>query len=526
MSFTPSLISRWLTLVFITAAAFWLRTHDLARRPMHADEANQAVKLGELLEAGRYAFDPRDHHGPTLYYAAVPIAWLRGERTLAALSETTVRLVPALFGTASVLLLALLVAPWFRSSARDGSGWPALAAAAFLAVSPPAVYYSRYFIQETLLVTFTLATFVCAQSWWRTRHTGWAIATGVSMGLMQATKATAPLFLTAAALAIYLAYRLSRRNERQPADGNQEHRQANRTPPSPHLLPRALTLTFTLSAFLLTAALLYSSFGTNLTGLRDALSAYAHAATRFGSDAPPTGHEKPWWYFVHLFGWFRNGGLVWHQIAFSALALAGFVLAFIPGAAAASGRTPLLRVTALYTAFIILAFSLLAYKTPWHAIHFVPGLAVLAAATLATVSRLNTGRPLAVAFALVTLATQYQQTQRVAFLRPADQRNPYAYVHSSPDILKYRALAEAAIARAPDQPIRVIGEEYWPLPWYFRGLPQVGYYATPPADSDGAFIVSSTDQAEAVRARLTRTYRESFLGLRPGVVCILFTLEP
>ena len=27
---------------------------------MHADEANQAVKFGELLETGRYAFDPRD----------------------------------------------------------------------------------------------------------------------------------------------------------------------------------------------------------------------------------------------------------------------------------------------------------------------------------------------------------------------------------------------------------------------------------------------------------------------------------
>ena len=66
---------RWLLLALVTLAAFWLRTHDLDRRPMHADEANQAVKLGELLDAGRYTFDPSDHHGPTLYYAAVPIAW-------------------------------------------------------------------------------------------------------------------------------------------------------------------------------------------------------------------------------------------------------------------------------------------------------------------------------------------------------------------------------------------------------------------------------------------------------------------
>src|ERR1041384_8876069 len=106
-----SSVLRWLPLAIVAAIAWWLRTHELDRRPMHADEANQAVKLGELLETGHYAFDPRDHHGPTLYYAAVPVAWLRGEYTLATLSETSLRLVPAIAGTAAVILLGLVVAP-------------------------------------------------------------------------------------------------------------------------------------------------------------------------------------------------------------------------------------------------------------------------------------------------------------------------------------------------------------------------------------------------------------------------------
>ena len=70
-----AVVRRAWPLALITLAAWWLRTHDLARRPMHADEANQAVKTGELLAIGHYAFDPRDHHGPTLYYLALPIAW-------------------------------------------------------------------------------------------------------------------------------------------------------------------------------------------------------------------------------------------------------------------------------------------------------------------------------------------------------------------------------------------------------------------------------------------------------------------
>jgi predicted membrane-bound mannosyltransferase len=99
-------------------------------------------------------------------------------------------------------------------------------------------------------------------------------------------------------------------------------------------------------------------------------------------------------------------------------------------------------------------------------------------------------------------------------------------VHSSADVLKYRALADAALARAPHRPIRVISEEYWPLPWYFRGLPLVGYYATPPDECDGPLVIASLAQADAVRAKLRGSYRESLLGLRPGVLLVVFTLEP
>ncbi|MDP3072188.1 MAG: TIGR03663 family protein [Opitutaceae bacterium] len=483
------LLLRWLPLALITLGSLWLRTHDLARRPMHADEANQAVKLGELLDTGRYAFDPRDHHGPTLYYAALPVAWVRGERSLATLTETTVRLVPAIFGTIAVLLIAALAAPLGR--------WPALAAALFFAVSPPVVYYARDFIQETLLLTFVLTVLLAARTWWRTGLARWAVVAGMCAGLAQATKASAPLFLAIALIALLLS-----RGEARPATRR----------------PRR-DLAAALLAALATAALLYSSFGTNFAGLRDALGAYAHAATRFGADAAPTGHEKPWWYYLRLFGWWREGGLVWHQVAFSVLALAGL------GAAWAQ-RDRFLRGVAIYAVLIIAAFSFFAYKTPWHVIHFVPGLALLAAATLAALARLPTGRLLAAAFALIAAATLFQQTWRSSFLRPADQRNPYAYVQSGPDVRKFRPLADAALVHAPDQPVRVIAEEYWPLPWYFRGLPRVGFYSAPPDDCDGALIVASVAQADGVRAKLRRTYRESILGLRPGVLLIVFTPDP
>ena len=49
--------------VYRAFLALWIRVWHLDQRPMHADEANQAVKAGNLLEGRGYAFDPADHHG-------------------------------------------------------------------------------------------------------------------------------------------------------------------------------------------------------------------------------------------------------------------------------------------------------------------------------------------------------------------------------------------------------------------------------------------------------------------------------
>ncbi len=61
--------------VFLAALA--VRLVRLNLRPMHHDEANQAVKFGQLLESGRYVYDRNEHHGPTLYYFSLPAAILQ-----------------------------------------------------------------------------------------------------------------------------------------------------------------------------------------------------------------------------------------------------------------------------------------------------------------------------------------------------------------------------------------------------------------------------------------------------------------
>jgi predicted membrane-bound mannosyltransferase len=236
---------------------------------------------------------------------------------------------------------------------------------------------------------------------------------------------------------------------------------------------------------------------------------YGQGLHRLGGES---GHEKPWWYYLQLFTWQRSGGLVWEQLAFFSCAMAGVVVAF-------RSNQNILRWAAVYTVIVATVLSLTPYKTPWHAVHLVPGLALLAAGALAAVPRWWLSA-LMTAGVVAALAVQ---TRLVAFVLPADARNPYAYVQSSPDVRKFRALADSALAVAPHGVVRVIGGEYWPLPWYLRGLPAVGYWSTPPAECDGAIVFVSATLAAEVRTKLHGSYRENYLGLRPGVIFVVFT---
>lgn len=495
--------------ILILAGA--VRLVDLGSRPMHADEANQAVKLGALLESGDYRFDPHDHHGPTLYYFALIPAWLRGQTTLARLTETTVRLTPAVFGMLGVLLIAGVAAPL---GART-----AVMAAALLAVAPASAYYSRYFIQETLLVTFCLAAWVCAKRTAETRSIGWAVGAGISLGLMQATKASAPVFVLAAVVA-WLCVR-----ERRWTNATA----ANQKAPLPVVpIPRAVAtgnpktasgaglgaiLGWAAAGFAVTFVCFYSSFFTHFQGLRDAFTTYG----AMGARAVGLGgaHDKPWWYYADLFWRHRRGGYVWDQTLFLSLAVGGGILSLFL-------QDRLARGVAVYLAVLAVMLSATPYKTPWIVVHFVPPMAILAAWLLARVGEWRCGRfPAALVF-LAVFGILTWQMRLTVFRFPAAERNPLAYVHSGPDVLKVAGLAE----RAPPGPIKVISEEYWPLPWYLRRHTNVGYWTTVPDDCDASLIFVSATLANEVRSRLQGHYKTGYLGLRPGFVMLTFLAEP
>ena len=182
-----------LLLLIIAAGALAFRAPRLGLRPMHADEAVQAARFRDLWQEGRFIYDPNEFHGPTLIYATVPSAILGGDRTFAGTTEATYRAVPVVFGVGLVLLFWLL---------SDALGWrSAVCAAGLAAISPAMVFYSRYYIHETLLAFFTLAAISCGWRYICGRRLVWCLAAGACIGLMQATKETAAIAYLAAILA-------------------------------------------------------------------------------------------------------------------------------------------------------------------------------------------------------------------------------------------------------------------------------------------------------------------------------------
>ena len=163
-------MSRLILGLILAVGALALRGPQLDRRPMHNDEAVNAFKIQELLEKGRYRYDPEEFHGPSLHYFTLPLIRLSGVRTFEKVTEKTLRAVTVAFGIALVILAVLLA----DGLGRSGTLW----AAALTAISPAMVFYSRYFIHEMLLVCFTLLFLGAAWRYFRQPHWGWAGVAG------------------------------------------------------------------------------------------------------------------------------------------------------------------------------------------------------------------------------------------------------------------------------------------------------------------------------------------------------------
>ena len=515
-------------MIAVTAGAAVPRLVNLGNRPMHCDEANQAVKFGLLLESGFYQYDPNEHHGPSLNYLTLPVAWLASASKLTEISEFHLRLIPAIFGTILVGLIWLL---------RDELGHGAAFCAAVLtAISPAMVFFSRYYIQEMLLVCFTFGAIValfrfvscqlsavsCQLSGARSEGRGavanfqfsifdfqfsipqvlWLVLLGLCVGMMHASKETCVIPLFAMALAAAVAIPSLRRIGAK------------------RLILSGLIVVVTAAGI---SALFYSSFLNNppgVDGVADSYATYGHYFERALGQGTTGPHDKPWYYYFQiLFWWHRGGGTVWTEASIAVLALAGLVAGAL-GKGIRPANLPIARFFGIYTVVMTVIYSAISYKTPWCALGMLHGMILLGGIGAVVLIRAAPGR-LAKAVVIVLLVAAGGhlacQSYRASFVACEDPNNPYVYAHTTSDVPRLAQRIRRIAAAGPDGQaihIQVIcpDHDHWPLPWYLRGFSRVDWFPGMPRGRLAPLIITKPEMERALMTKLS----ELFDTMPPG----------
>jgi uncharacterized protein (TIGR03663 family) len=558
---------RYASVSILFVAAF-LRLYDLNLVPLHHDEGVNGNFLVRLVREGVYHYDPANYHGPTLYYFAALFPRLlrlffgASAQNNYALTTTTIRLVPALFGLATIALLFTL--------RRNLGTIATLGAALLLAISPGAVYLSRYFIHETLFVFFTLGLVVAALKFYEQARLIYLILAAISAGLLFATKETAiistgvlliALVITPIYLSLMGASSRSKRtkNKKRKANATDENSAGTFVERVGGAKTMGVWIALALLVFITVNVLFYSSFFTNYPqGVYDSLKTFQFW-TKTGKEA----HKHP---KVTYFWW-----LLLQESPLLVLGAIGAAVSVLKPAKSFA------LFSALWAFGLIAAYSLIAYKTPWLALNFVLPLAICSGFALENfyqefISKGLSRRMRWLALAgmllvaigplpglarifdqvvqtdpwpgLLTAVTQTEvhgktfipgyQTIDLNFINYDNDNRYYVYVyaHTRRETLKLvdeiNKIAERSHQGAAAG-LTIVSPDYWPLPWYLRDYNRIGYYGriTP---SNEPMILASLSQAAEVEATYGDRYlqvQSGFNGqgsfpLRPGVDLLLY----
>jgi len=505
-----------LSSIAILIVGAFLRLYNLSLVPLHHDEGVNGNFLVTLVREGKYTYNPENYHGPTLYFFSAVIPWIArffGGKAFGdnfGLTTFNIRLVTAAFGIGTIWLALLL-------RKRIGS-IGALAAAGLIAISPGAVYLSRYFIHESLFVFFTLGIVVAALKFYDSGRAAYLILAAISAALMVATKETwiinGPVLLIALiATNVYFRLRAMLAGKRSERSLAQRLRQTIERFGGPVPLTTVALTAF--AVFITVNVLFYSSFFTNYPkGVSDAMQ-----TLRFWSHRTHE-HEHPWYQYIQ-----------WLMQEESVLMILGGLGALI---AVWRANNRLAVFLSLWSFGLLAAYSLVGYKTPWISLNFIVPLALTSGYTLEVAcQKLRTfgQRWLFILLAVLIAAPCTYQMYELNFVHYDDDAYPYVYAHTRRELLQMLDEIDKVAKRTgtgTDTGIAIVSPDYWPLPWYLRDYKKVGYYQQIVATNE-PIIIGSTAQEEQLKATYGDRYvlvpsgkDDGAFALRPGVDLLLY----
>jgi uncharacterized protein (TIGR03663 family) len=500
--------------LLIFLAAIILRFYTLDLKLFHHDEAIHAWFSYKLLTEGTYIYDPM-YHGPLRYYVTAGMFALFGD------SDLVGRLIPALLGT----LLVPLLYPIYRLGYLDKK--QTLVAALFLAVSPNMVYFSRFLRDDPFIIFFTMVLLIALLYYFERQKTRYALLAGAAVGLGMSTMENMPIVILI--FGAYLLYLVWTGKVRLPTRW-----------------VRDLALGVLLAVGI--AAVFYSSFGAHPEMVLDwwlrAIEHWTamHQMQRLGG--PP-------YFYILLF--------ILYELPILLLAIVGvFQFINIPalvsqwrerksrhagtpedgeGAEEAEEGVPevaapppiqpqgwrdrlreilsgggeirlidrqkeFARFAIIWMLLSMTAYAYIGEKVPWLILHQLLPMIFVAVYAMTTKKAV-----VAVAASIFLVVMMFH----VAFT-PADINEPIVQVQNSEDLREVFREINAA------DRVAIATENYWPLPWYYRGenASKLSYYSQKVSEStiySGDYDVVITHDADTyptLDGYVKETYRLNY----------------
>jgi len=472
----------WPTLAILLLAAV-LRLWALDIKPPHFDEGVNGWFADQMTRTGYYRYDPTNYHGP-LHFYAVFLSQTLGGRNLWALR------LPAILSSLLAIWAILRLGKYIGQAA---SRFAALA----LAVSPAFVFYGRYSIHESWLLFFCILLLWAVFGLWREGHRRYlAMAVGAITGMIL-TKETYILHVGSFALAgLVLAGWQLVFPSRPPAPlARQEWKWKD------------MLCLLGLAAIVI--VFFYSGTFRDFRALKGLVDTYA---AWFSTGVEAAGHEKKDYDF---------GPLNFYWVALMARyewpALLGFVACF----RYVFSSDARIRYTAIMGGGVLLAYSLVPYKTPWCIISVIWPFPLILGAWLWP-QGVQTHRRLRLIASIILLTASLIASIRLNFFHFTDENEPYVYVQTHQDV---SVLTEPLAQKAKADPTFlhsrgvILLDSYYPLPWIFGDYTAIGYYDTAkePEKLSGTFIVCEKEKAERVESKLVGQYYRREFRLRDGM---------
>ena len=391
---------------------------------LHHDEAIHAWFSYELLTKGIYQYDPT-YHGPLLYYLAAGAFRIFGD------SDIVARMLPALFGSAIILLIYGIHKTGWLS--RNHTIWAAI----FFALSPNMVYFSRFLRHDIFQLFFTILLLLSILLYLERKQSIWAVLAGFSAACGLCLKEDMPIAILV--FGLFFTVLITKGLVSLPKNWKKDGFYA--------ILIAAVT-----------GFILYSSFFAYPAMFIEApLKAIEHW-TSVHDQCRLCG--PPYWYLLMfilyevpllLLALYAVIQWIWKDKGFSAIRRND---EDCREPISESSKTSLFMLLAvLWTITTVAFYGYVGEKVPWLLIHQLFPVILLASFKIEG-KKIFAGIITGVFLLIMTLHLCFT---------PVDINEPIVQVQNSEDVREIMKLIDAA------DTVVIASNTYWPLPWYYRG---------------------------------------------------------